>query len=601
MSRHRQSAASPEASARPATNSFVTPALAIAAVALSLRLLHLWGIHDSPFFTVLIGDARAHDAWAQRLAAGDWFGPEAFVQAPLYSYVVGVIYAVAGRDLLLVRLMQALLGAAAAALLGYAGWRLVSRPAGIVAGLLLAAWAPAIFLDGLLQASSIEIFLVCAVLALIARVGAGPARTWPSALLGLAMGAFALTGEHALILAAVIAAWLLISPEVARVRRALVFVACLAAVLVPVAARAAAVGGFRLTASPSTVSISVDSHAGTERAQSFTAAEPGGWLRLLGQTALLLVNRTDAVDSASQESYAAYSWPLRLLGPATHFGVLVPLAAAGMAVLWPGRRRLWVLYALAAARAASLVLLAMSAGSRHTLLPMLLIFAAAALAATPRVRAGWRPAPAVVLAILGLAVAANWPMPEDSDAYLALGDAAMDAGDPNRAVAAYRRALERTPGSIEAGTSLANALAKNGDTAGALAAMLATTNANPTSGVAFRNLGVLLTSLGAADDARLAFRKAAEVAPGDAVARYDYGAALLDVGRFEEAALEFRAAIAARADYAEAFNNLGVALASQERLPEAIAAFQRALQLQPDFAGARQNLALAEGARSQGR
>src|SRR6476661_8396665 len=107
MSRHRQSAASPKASARPATNSFVTPALAIAAVALSLRLLHLWGIHDSPFFTVLIGDARAHDAWAQRLAAGDWFGPEAFVQAPLYSYVVGVIYAVAGRDLLLVRLMQA--------------------------------------------------------------------------------------------------------------------------------------------------------------------------------------------------------------------------------------------------------------------------------------------------------------------------------------------------------------------------------------------------------------------------------------------------------------------------------------------------------------
>ena len=35
------------------------------------------------------------------------------------------------------------------------------------------------------------------------------------------------------------------------------------------------------------------------------------------------------IDTESQESYAECSWPLRVLGPVTHFGVLVPLAVIG--------------------------------------------------------------------------------------------------------------------------------------------------------------------------------------------------------------------------------------------------------------------------------
>lgn len=58
---------------------------AVFAVALALRLLHVWAIRDTTFFDVLLGDARAYDVWAQRLSGGDWVGGEVFYQALLLS------------------------------------------------------------------------------------------------------------------------------------------------------------------------------------------------------------------------------------------------------------------------------------------------------------------------------------------------------------------------------------------------------------------------------------------------------------------------------------------------------------------------------------
>jgi hypothetical protein len=79
-------------------------------VALSVRLLHVWQIRRTPFFDVLMGDAGGYDQWAQRLAAGDWIGKDVFYQAPLYPYFLGVLYALFDRDLLIVRIVQAVIG-----------------------------------------------------------------------------------------------------------------------------------------------------------------------------------------------------------------------------------------------------------------------------------------------------------------------------------------------------------------------------------------------------------------------------------------------------------------------------------------------------------
>src|SRR6266545_5538320 len=100
-------------SPRASRDRFGTIAAAIFGVALVVRLLHVWQIRAAPFFSVLMGDSRGYDEWARRIAGGDWFGHEVFYQAPLYPYLLGTLYSIAGRDLLIVRLGQAIIGSSA--------------------------------------------------------------------------------------------------------------------------------------------------------------------------------------------------------------------------------------------------------------------------------------------------------------------------------------------------------------------------------------------------------------------------------------------------------------------------------------------------------
>ena len=146
----------PTAAARP----FTGWAIGIFAVALALRLAHLWQLRASPFLEVTLGDSATYDAWARSLAAGNWLGDEVFFQAPLYPYFLGALYATLGDGQLLVRGVQCVLSALGCALVAQAGALLFSRGAGIAAGLLLATYAPSIFLDALLQKSVLDLLFV---------------------------------------------------------------------------------------------------------------------------------------------------------------------------------------------------------------------------------------------------------------------------------------------------------------------------------------------------------------------------------------------------------------------------------------------------------
>jgi hypothetical protein len=143
-----------------------------------------------------MGDSRQYDAWAQQIANGDWVGTQIFYQAPLYPYCLAVLFTLAGHDLGFERLVQAALGAASCALLGLAGRRFFSDRAGVIAALLLAVYPPAFFFDGLIQKSSLDIFLVTLMLALLGEFGARRDRKW-LAVLGVATAAFVLNRENA--------------------------------------------------------------------------------------------------------------------------------------------------------------------------------------------------------------------------------------------------------------------------------------------------------------------------------------------------------------------------------------------------------------------
>lgn len=607
----------------------------IFAVALAVRLLHLWQIHPSPFFDVLLGDANGYDEWARRLAAGDWLGTEVFYQAPLYPYFVGVVYAVFGRDLLILRVIQALIGSASCVLLGLAGARFFSKPVGLIAGLGLALYAPAIFFDGLLQKSVLDMFFVCLGLWLMSKAISGPAAaaTWIG--LGLAMGGLALTRENALVLIAVILAWALLSPDVEaglqsrlspakaglKTRlygRVAWFLAGLAIVLLPVASRNYAVGGgFYLTTSQfgsnlfignnptadgtyasirfgrgapefervdaTEVAEEAVGHAltpaevssyWTGRVVDYVRSQPAAWLRLMSRKVLLLLNHTEMLDTESQESYAEWSWPLAIGGWVGHFGVLVPLAVAGVFVTWPQRRQLWLLHIMALAYAASVVVFFVFARYRFPLVPFLLLFAAAAVAGAAE---SWRRASpaargAAAAAVAAALVVTYWPLlsPTLMRAITEnnLGTALQAAGRADEAVTHHQRAIALMPDYAPA----------------------------------HNNLGASLRAAGRLDEAIAAYRQALALKPDFASANYNLANALLAKGEAGASVEQFRQALRS-ADTVEAHNNLGIALATNGDTAGAIAEFRAAAKLDDRSVQAHRNLGnmlIDTGARAEG-
>jgi Tfp pilus assembly protein PilF len=340
----------------------------------------------------------------------------------------------------------------------------------------------------------------------------------------------------------------------------------------------------------------------TNRAMAFVTSDPRAWLRLLARKAALLVNTSEMLDTESQESYAEVSWPLRVLGGAGHFGVLVPLAALGVWTLWPDRRRLWVFFLLPAAYGASVVLFYVFARYRVALVPFLVLFASAGLAgarAWTR-RASRRELAAATLALAALAAFVNRPLLSSARMRAItetnLGASLQEAGRLDAAVARYERAIAIQPDYAPAYNNLGLALAAQGRLEEAASRFQSAVSAAPSQASAYRHLGSVQATLGRTADALASLARAVALDPTDVDAHYDLGSLLLGERRFTEAADQFRAALDVTPDHVRALNNLGIALASQGRLDEALAAFERAVQLQPDFADALKNLEMARGA-----
>ena len=666
-------------------------------VALAVRLVHIWQIQPSPFFDVLLGDASGYDEWARRLAAGDWLGTEVFYQAPLYPYFVGIVYAVFGRDLLILRVCQALIGSASCALLGLAGARLFSKPVGLIAGLALALYAPAIFFDGLIQKSVLDMFFVCLSLWLLARImtGASTPRAWLG--LGVAMGGLALTRENALVLIAVILAWALYSSDVEaglksrlyesvlKTRlygRVVWFLAGLAVVLLPVAVRNYAVGGgFYLTTSQFGSNLYIGNNptadgtyasirfgrgapeferidatevaeeaAGhsltpaevssywTGRVVDYITSQPGDWLRLTGRKVMLLLNATEMLDTESQESYAEWSWPLALGSWVGHFGVLVPLAIAGLFVSWPERRRLWVLHAMAMAYAASVVLFFVFARYRYPLVPFLLLFGAAGvMGARPFYQRASAQLRGTAAAAIGLAMAvAFWPMlsptlmraitennlgtalqqagrhaeavthhqraislmPAYAPAYNNLGASLRAAGRFDEAIAAYRHALDLKPNFASASYNLANALFAKGE-AGASVEQFRNALQASESVEAHNNLGIALAAKGDTAGALAQFRAALAMDDRSVHAHRNLGNMLVDMGARAEGMTHLERAAQLAPTEADATYDIGTVLLQDENFVGAAERFRQALALKPGWAEAHNNLGIALA--SQGR
>jgi 4-amino-4-deoxy-L-arabinose transferase-like glycosyltransferase len=100
------------------------------AAAFALRLLHVLAMRASPYFANPVIDAATYDDIARSITAGRGYPEAIFWQPPGYPYFLSWVYALCGPGYMAPRIVQALLGAAGAALTAWIGARFFGRRVG---------------------------------------------------------------------------------------------------------------------------------------------------------------------------------------------------------------------------------------------------------------------------------------------------------------------------------------------------------------------------------------------------------------------------------------------------------------------------------------
>lgn len=591
---------------RPSWPAFV----AITALALVVRFVYLLEARAVPLFHAPIVDAKSYWDWSERIVAGDWKGSEVFYQAPLYPYFLACVKLAVGSDLWRVRLVQIVLGALACGVLFLAAKELVARRVGLVAGAMLALYPPAIFFDSLIQKANLGLVWTVLLLWTIAHAQRAPGAM-RVALAGLFLGLLMLTREETLLLVPVLASWVLVAfratPIAMRARWLAALAIGVALPLLPVALRNRAVGGeFVLTTSqagtnffigngPAATGIYVPLRAGrsdtayervdakelAERAsgKTLTPSEvsrfwfarafehvrehTSAWLAVVARKAMLALNAYEVPDAEDLYWFERSSIVLRALGFAWHFGVLLPLAAAGAWLAWPRRRELGIVMALSATMLAGVVTFYVMARYRYPLVPGLVVLAAFGLVeAVERVRARRASSlaiPGIVFVVLAL-----------------LANVTIYPRDSQRATSLHNDGV---------------ALIKLNRSAEAVDALRAAVELKPEQAESWGKLGEAQKELGRVDDALASFDTAAKLRTENWRYPWQIGVLRMQKGDAQGAIAAFEHATSLAGAGDEAWKSLAGASQSIGEWSRAIAAWRKARELDPRDVGSTLQLA----------
>lgn len=469
-------------------------------LALSIRMMYLYEIHDNPFFRHLTLDETAYDEWAQRIAGGEWLGKEIFYQDPLYPYFLGVVYSVIGRDFLWVRALQLFIGSVTCVLLYFMGRLFFDRNTGLVAGIIAALYRPFFYFEAMFLKTFLGVFLICAFIVLLVFT-----RRRRSFLLwvasGFLLGLLALVRANTLALAGGVVLWLfLTNREAEGVKHKLIatagFMAGLTVVIGCVFARNYIVGkdfvvltsqggqNFFIGNNPWSLSgryeppIFIRPHPRYEQedflvraeiltgrklkpseasefwfgeAFDFIKREPRRWLRLMWMKFWRFWNWYEVPDNQNFYFFGRYSRLLRW--PLPNFHVVAALGLSGMLLCLPQWRKALLLYLVVILYSATVIAFYVFGRYRLPVVPPLIVFAAYLLSATPTMIAQkkyLKLAAAGVLVIvffklLGTHVSPNEYYGDNSNAFCRLASVYQAEGKLDEALSAYTRATEIMP------------------------------------------------------------------------------------------------------------------------------------------------------------
>lgn len=593
-------------------------------VALAPRVFYLYEAVDIPLFHHLYLDAESYDNWAQELASGHWVGERAFHMAPLYPYLLGIFYRVAGHTLLGVRIVHHLLGTVGVLFLFLVARRLFGGRVAVISFFLALGYGPLLFFEGQVLASVLGTTLgIISLYALLRSCVAGGRGLFFA---GLLLGIGSVARPNLLFFLPLVLIWMLMRERFGFRGTALYLAGFLIALLPPVVHNyhvsndfipISSHGGisFYLGNGPYTQGTYVpppefggnpeaidiyDSRRIAERELGrplkaseisnywygesfrFMRENPGSYLRLFARKISLYFNEFEIPLDVN------YNFDRRLyhvfrFTPFT-FGLLLPLAMVGTALLFRRKGRGWLLVLFLLANAASVIAFFICTRYRLTGMPAVVILAAFALdrmVEDLRLRR-WRSFSALTgllllfalpvhldlypgrisgearsFCVMGRAYAAEGEnevaerafldaleiLPNHVDAHMNLGTVLYRTGRYREAAESFRNAVAAAPDFAGAWNNLGNALREAGEPALAVSAIREAIAMDPGYAGAYGNLGYTLDQMNRWDEAEAAYRTAVRVAPGSAHALANHVDFLVGRGRFDEALLGIAGAV----------------------------------------------------------
>ncbi|NLN59360.1 MAG: hypothetical protein GX147_01370 [Deltaproteobacteria bacterium] len=113
-------------------------------LALTVRLIALADLSETPYFSFILWDESVYHEWAKKIAEGTFSSRSVYEFAPLFAYIMAFLYKIFSADLIYVRVMNIILGTATCWLVYLIGTALADRKTGLWAGLVAALYGPLI-------------------------------------------------------------------------------------------------------------------------------------------------------------------------------------------------------------------------------------------------------------------------------------------------------------------------------------------------------------------------------------------------------------------------------------------------------------------------
>ncbi len=588
---------------------------AVVAWAVGVRLLLLATAGDHAYYRTPVMDMAYHDAWARRIADGDFWGSEIFFRAPLYPYFLGLLYWLGKGSILFARVAQGFVGGVSAGLCFLLGRELFDRRVGAVAAVALGTIWTAIFYDVELLLVVLEVPLGLAfVYAVVRSVKTGKYR-WAAAA-GGALGLAAITRPNVLAVAAFI--WLAYVAALAgtrlprrRIIASLVLLYGLAAAVVgAVTARNYAVerepiliswqGGVNLwmgnnpeadgmtaivpgthgdwwrgyyesirmaeEAAGRSLSRSEVDRYYLARVAEFARTQPLTALKLLTQKTYFFTNAYEVANNFDLY-YLKKHFRVLKYDPVSLY-VVLPFALFGMILCARRWRQLAPSYIYVVVYSASVILFFVNARFRMPVVPYFCVFAAAAffyfwdnLRRWRGVQIGWRVAALAALFVFcdadpfGIGRQSKF----EAQGHYSMGTVYLADGDLEAAEREYEAALE-ADWEI-AGMNTLNDLgiiaARRGDMAKAEHYFRLAVKVKPDYSKGWNNIGNIRAQAGDVEGARECYERALAVEPEDGRAYYFYGKLLLQEGDVDGAAEKFERSVHFQPNLSAAWYELG--------------------------------------------